>query len=112
MIGVIGVQIEVVPEKVATGFSKRADIIVISLRSDLQYLFVCDILSIFDGQIPRHAKTYADIKLKLEEMRQKRIKAIKRFHDDLTRLKFPEPYSHVKIEDEEFEKSMDGIDKI
>ena len=114
--GAIAVEMEVVPEKIATEISKRVDIIVISLGSgqgcDVQYLFACDILNITDGHIPRHAKTYVDLKSELEKIQQMRVNAFKDFHKDVVEGHFPAYKNNIKIDEREYEKFMSEIDKI
>jgi len=114
--GAIAVEMEVVPEKIATEISKRVDIIVISLGSgqgcDVQYLFACDILNITDGHIPRHAKTYVDLKSEMDKIQQMRVRAFKDFHSDLTGGQFPAAKNNIKIDDREYEIFISEIDKI
>jgi 3-methyl-2-oxobutanoate hydroxymethyltransferase len=58
--GAFAVEMEVVPEALATGITKRTLILTISLGScagcDAQYLFSADLLGENRGHIPRHAK--------------------------------------------------------
>jgi 3-methyl-2-oxobutanoate hydroxymethyltransferase len=114
--GAIAVEMEVVPERVATEISKRVEITVISLGSgagcDVQYLFACDIQHITKGHIPRHAKTYVDLRPDLERIQQKRVEAFRKFHQEVTALQFPTARHNVKIPDEEFESFLDGIGKV
>lgn len=111
--GAIAVEMEVVPEKVATEISKRVDICVISLGSglgcDVQYLFACDILNITDGHIPRHARTYVDLKPDLERIQQLRVEGFRAFHEEVTAQAFPTPQHEVKIQDQEFDKFMQAM---
>lgn len=114
--GAIAVEMEVVPEKIATEISKRVDITVISLGSgagcDVQYLFACDILKTNQGHIPRHAKTYVDLMPDLERVQQIRTDAFRSFHEDVTSIQFPQAKNNVKIKEEEFDKFINEIDKI
>ena len=70
--GAIGVEIEIVPHKVATYISQNVDILLISMGSgngcDAQYLFADDILGYNKGHIPRHAKVYCDHKSEYERL--------------------------------------------
>lgn len=114
--GAIAVEMEVVPEKVATEISKRVDITVISLGSgagcDVQYLFACDILNITQGHIPRHAKTYADLRPQLERIQAMRRDAFRAFQEEVAAVQFPAPEHNIKIKDDEFERFMSEIDKV
>jgi 3-methyl-2-oxobutanoate hydroxymethyltransferase len=114
--GAIAVEMEVVPEKIATEISKRVDIIVISLGSgpgcDAQYLFACDILNLTQGHIPRHAKTYTDLCPELARIQDMRVDAFRAFHEDVTGRHFPESKHNIKIDGQEFDTFMTEIDKI
>jgi 3-methyl-2-oxobutanoate hydroxymethyltransferase len=114
--GAIAVEMEVVPAKIAAEISKRVDIIVISLGSgsgcDVQYLFACDILNLTEGHIPRHAKTYADLRPELARIQNMRIEAFRDFHEEVTGSRFPEAKHNIKIDDREFDRFMRDIDKI
>jgi 3-methyl-2-oxobutanoate hydroxymethyltransferase len=114
--GAIAVEMEVVPEKIATEISKRVDITVISLGSglgcDAQYLFACDILNLTQGHIPRHAKTYVDLVPELARVQKIRTDAFRAFQQDVTQLEFPKACNDVKIKDDEFDQFMTAIDKI
>ena len=114
--GAIAVEMEVVPEKIATEISKRVDIVVISLGSgpgcDAQYLFACDILNLTEGHIPRHAKTYADLRPELARIQDMRVDAFRAFHEEVTGCRFPESKHNIKIDDREYDTFMSEIDKI
>lgn len=113
--GAIAVEMEVVPERVATEISKRVDIVIISLGSgagcDVQYLFACDIQTITQGHIPRHAKSYVDLRPELERIHTMRVQAFQAFHKDVTASEFPAAEHNVKIPDQEFDAFMTQVDK-
>ena len=114
--GAIAVEMEVVPERIATEISRRVDLTIISLGSgagcDVQYLFACDILNITQGHIPRHAKTYVDLRPELERVQALRREAFRAFQQDVSSVRFPAAEHDVKIRDAEFEKFLSQIDKI
>ncbi|MGH1493801.1 MAG: 3-methyl-2-oxobutanoate hydroxymethyltransferase [Acidimicrobiales bacterium] len=91
--GAVAVEMEVVPEAVATAIASRVDLTVISLGSgggcDAQYLFASDILGTTRGHVPRHAKRYADIGAELERIQTMRIEAIARFRADVEGGAYP-----------------------
>ena len=64
--GVVGVELEVVPPKVAEVITKKVDIMTLSMGSvsgcDGQYLFANDVLGYTEGHTPRHARIYRDFK--------------------------------------------------
>ncbi len=113
--GVIGVEMEVVPTKVAEFITKNVDIITMSMGSgagcDGQYLFANDILGYTDGKIPRHARVYRDFKAEYDRLQTERIAAFKEFHEDVVNKNFTEPGITVGIEDREYEKFLELAEK-
>ncbi len=113
--GAIAVEMELVPERIATEISRRVDILIIGLGSgagcDIQYLFACDILNITEGHIPRHAKTYTNLIPELERIQKIRTEAFRTFHTDVTQGSFPEVNHNVGIDDEQYDRFMTEIDK-
>lgn len=114
--GVIGVEMEVVPPKVAAYITKRVDIITMSMGSgsgcDGQYLFANDILGYTEGKIPRHARIYQDFKKEYARLQELRINAFKEFRTDVENKTFDDPAITVGIPDNEFDKFIDGAEKI
>ncbi len=103
--GAFAVEIEVVPEAVATEISRRTSLIMISMGSgsgcDAQYLFSTDILGTNTGHIPRHAKVYGAIGEELERVQQLRVEAFAAYVDDVHTGRFPDHERLVPIADEE-----------
>ena len=96
--GAIGVELEVVPPKVAEVITNKVDIITLSMGSgsgcDGQYLFANDVLgytSYNGGHIPRHARIYRDFKKEYEKLQEERVKAFKEYHNDTVNKKFDDP---------------------
>ena len=114
--GVIGVEFEVVPPKVAAIITKKVDILTLSMGSgsdcDGQYLFANDVLGYTDGHTPRHARIYRDFKTEYKKLQKERINAFKEFHDDTINKKFNDPEVTVQITDEEFNKFEEMAEKI
>ncbi len=102
--GAIAVEMEVVPEAVATAITAMVDLTVISLGSgsgcDAQYLFASDILGTTRGHVPRHAKQYADIGPELERVQSIRVEAMARFRADVADGVYPAPEHRVAGYDE------------
>ncbi len=113
--GVIGVEMEVVPTKIAEFITKNVDIITMSMGSgsgcDGQYLFANDILGYTDGKIPRHARIYRDFKKEYERLQAERVAAFKEFHQDVIDQKFDDPKLTIGIEDGEYEKFLKLAEK-
>ena len=114
--GVIGVEFEVVPPKVAAVVTKKVDILTLSMGSgsdcDGQYLFANDVLGYTDGHTPRHARIYRDFKKEFARLQKERIDAFKEFHEDTVNKKFNDPKITVQIDDIEFDKFQELAEKI
>ena len=114
--GVIGVELEVVPAKVASIITSKVDILTLSMGSgsncDGQYLYVNDVLGFTEGRIPRHAKVYRDFKKEYQKLQVERVKAFKEFHDDTINKTFNDPKITVEIENQEYEKFLEFAEKI
>ena len=114
--GVIGVELEVVPTKVAKIITEKVDILTISMGSgsycDGQYLYGNDILGYTEGHIPRHAKIYRNFKNEFKKLQDQRIEAFKEFHDDTIKKKFHDHKINVDIDKSEFEKFLKQSEKI
>ena len=113
--GVIGVELEVVPPRVATIITQKVKIMTLSMGSgsgcDGQYLFANDVLGYTSGHMPRHARVYKNFKKEYERLQNERIDAFKSFHDDTINKKFDDPKITVGIEDQEYEKFLKLAEK-
>ena len=113
--GAIGVELEVVPPKVAEVITKKVEIMTLSMGSgsgcDGQYLFANDVLGYTDGHTPRHARIYRNFKKEFAKLQEERILAFKEFHKDTIDKKFDDPKITVGIEDNEFEKFVELSNK-
>ena len=113
--GVIGVELEVVPPKVAEVVTQKVDIMTLSMGSgsgcDGQYLFANDVLGYTKDHIPRHARIYKDFKKEHEKLQRERVDAFKSFHEDTINKKFNDPKITVGIEDKEYEKFLKLAEK-
>ncbi len=113
--GVIGVELEVVPPKVAEVVTQKVDIMTLSMGSgsgcDGQYLFANDVLGYTKGHIPRHARIYKDFKKEHEKLQKERVDAFKSFHEDTINKKFDDPKITVGIEDKEYDKFLKLAEK-
>ena len=113
--GVIGVELEVVPPKIASIITKKVKIMTLSMGSgsgcDGQYLFANDVLGYTQGHIPRHARIYKDFKKEFERLQVQRIEAFKSFHEDTINKKFDDPKITVGIDDKEYDKFLKLAEK-
>ena len=114
--GVIGVEFEVVPPKVAAIVTKKTDIIIMSMGSgsdcDAQFLFSNDVLGWTEGHTPRHARVYRNFKKEYERLQKERVSAFKEFHQDTIDRNFNDPKITVPIDDREFDKFLELSEKI
>jgi 3-methyl-2-oxobutanoate hydroxymethyltransferase len=114
--GAIGVEIEIVPAKVAEEINRRLEkLILISMGSGggtIQYLFATDVLGTNKGHIPRHAKVYAQIGEEEARIQRLRIEAFKALSADVHSGAYPEEKHMVKIEDEEFDALLKSLDSM
>ena len=108
--GAIGVELEVVPPKVAEVITNKVNIMTLSMGSgsgcDGQYLFANDVLGYTRGHVPRHARIYRDFKKEFAKLQAERVNAFKEFHEDTINKTFNDPKITVGIEDKEFEQFL------
>ena len=111
--GVIGLEMELVPTKIAEYITQNTEIIIISMGSgkdcDAQYLFAEDIFASHYDHIPRHAKIYADIKKEMFKINKIKEEALISFIKEVRSQEFPKSENLIYIKDEEFEKFIEQV---
>lgn len=111
--GAFAVEIEVVPEEVATAISARLDLLLWSMGAgagcDAQYLFAEDILGEGRTRVPRHAKVYRDFAAEYARLQAERVAAFSEFRGDVESGAFPEPRHLVRMDPAERDRFLDGI---
>lgn len=111
--GAFAVEIEVVPEEVATEISRRVGILLWSMGAgagcDAQYLFANDILGYTEGHIPRHSKVYRDFNAEYARLQAERVAAFREFASDVESGAYPEERHLVRMPDKELEAFREGI---
>ncbi len=111
--GAFGIEVEVIPDKVASEITKRTSMLTISVGAgsgcDMQFLFARDILGNNPGHMPRHAKAYRNFLAEKERLQQERISAFEEFRTDIESGGFPERKHLVDISDEQHELFMNGL---
>lgn len=104
--GAIAVEMECLPEKVATEITKRVNILTFSMGSgancDGQFIFSCDLLGMHDGHYPRHARKYCNFFYDS-------VEALKNYKQDIINGEFPAPNNNIAINDEEFRKFLNRL---
>jgi len=111
--GVVAIEVEVVPEKVAAEISSRLDVLTVSMGAgsgcDVQYLFADDILGYNTGHVPRHAKVYRDHAAERARLQADSIAAFGEFSAEVTSGVFPTEGNNVGVEEAEFAAFIEGI---
>ncbi len=111
--GAFAVEIEVVPEEVASEISSRVDILLWSMGAgagcDAQYLFANDILGYTEGHIPRHSKIYRDFAAEFARLQQERIAAFREFASDVESGAYPEEQHLVRMDQDELAAFREGM---
>jgi 3-methyl-2-oxobutanoate hydroxymethyltransferase len=112
--GAIGVEIEIVPARVAEEINRRLEkLILISMGSGLgtvQYLFATDVLGTNTGHIPRHAKVYGQIGKEEARVQHLRVEAFKTLQSEVSKGVYPEEKHTLKIKDEELTAFLKSLD--
>lgn len=111
--GAFAVEIEVVPEEVATEISGRVEILLWSMGAgagcDAQYLFANDILGYTDGHVPRHSKVYRDFRAEYARLQAERVAAFREFAADVETGAYPEERHLVRMPDQELTAFREGL---
>jgi len=105
--GAIAVELEVVPDEVATEISRNVGILVWSMGAgagcDAQYLFANDMLGYTEGHVPRHAKAYRNFQAEYARLQDERITAFAEFVAEVNSGAFPAPEHLVGMPEDELD---------
>jgi 3-methyl-2-oxobutanoate hydroxymethyltransferase len=108
--GAIGIELEVVPDQIATVIAQRTTMFVISMGAgsggDAQYLFACDILGSHTGHYPRHAKRYRDFAAEYARLQDERVAAFSEFVADVHSGSYPEARHVVDADRAELQRFL------
>lgn len=111
--GAIGVELEVVPDRVASEIARRSPLILLGMgagpHADAQYLFAEDVLGCTRGHKPRHARSYADFAQEYARLQQMRVAAFAAFRDEVQSGDYPAPQHVVAMADEEYERLLAAL---
>lgn len=112
--GAAGIEIEVVPEFVATEITRRTTLITMSLGAgtgcNVQCLYARDLLGAGPDRLPRHAKAYRNFAAEYDRLQNERVKAFTEFRDDVESSGFPVATQLVNMLDSEREAFLEEID--
>ena len=104
--GAFSAESEVIHERVMDAITKRTNLLTISLGSgkggDVIYLFQNDICG-EENKIPRHARSFGNVKELKNKIKNERISALKGFKNAVFDNNFPNKNEVVKINGNEFE---------
>ena len=114
--GAFAVEIEVVPEEVATEISRRMqNLLLWSMGSgagcDAQYLFAMDILGEHGGKMPRHSKVYRNFAAEYARLQRERLAAFTEFRKDVENGSFPEDRFILHMDETELAKFQRALNK-
>lgn len=114
--GAFAVEIEVVPEEVASEISRRMQTLLLwSMGSgagcDAQYLFAMDILGEHRGKMPRHSKPYRNFAAEYDRLQRERVAAFAEFREDVTSGRFPEDRYILHMDQDELMEFRKGLDR-
>ena len=114
--GAIGVEVEVVPPKVAEVVTQKVKMLTISMGSgstcDGQYLFSQDVLGYTKGHMPRHSRVYRNFRKEFDKLHTERVNAYKEYIIDVEKKTFNDPKITVGINEKEFDNFLNMVEKI
>lgn len=114
--GAFALEIELVPERIASEIARRTSLILLSMGSgehcDGQFLFAIDVLGETEGHVPRHAKVYRDFRAEHARMHAERVAAFAEYRNDIAAGDYPAEGHKVRIDDVQFERFVDQLDSI
>jgi len=114
--GAFAVEIEVVPEEVATEISRRMHRLLLwsmgaGAGCDAQYLFAMDILGEHRGKMPRHSKVYRNFAAEYDRLQRERVAAFTEFREDVASGSFPEDRYILHMDRKELTEFRKGLDR-
>ena len=114
--GAIGVEVEVIPPKVAEVVTQKVKMLTISMGSgstcDGQYLFSQDVLGYTKGHMPRHSRVYRNFRKEFDKLHTERVNAYKEYIVDVEKKTFNDPKITVGINEKEFDNFLNMVEKI
>ena len=111
--GAIGVELEVVPDRVGAELSRRSSLITFGMGAgpgtDVQYLFAEDVLGCTRGHRPRHARVYRDFRAEYDRLQRERVAAFEEFRAEVESGAYPGPEHRVPIADAEYDAFLRAL---
>jgi 3-methyl-2-oxobutanoate hydroxymethyltransferase len=113
--GAYAAELELVPHPLASYFSKKTSLILMSLGSgsgcDTQFLFSDDILGDYAERIPRHAKAYRNFLKEYRRLQDDRVAAFKEYASDVVSGRFPERGHLVSMDEGTLQEAIKAIER-
>tara|TARA_B100000963_G_C22559004_1_gene640427 strand:+ start:303 stop:1142 length:840 start_codon:yes stop_codon:yes gene_type:complete len=114
--GAIGLETECIPDRVAEIITKNVNLLTLSMGSgsncDVEFLFINDVIGTNTNHVPKHAKVFKDTNKSYEKLLDDTLDGVKKFITDVHSKKFPTQKNIVAIEDKEYEKFIETIEKL
>lgn len=105
--GVIGVEMECVPQEVAAEITKRVGILTFSMGSgpycDGQLLFSTDLLGTNTGHYPRHSKVYA-------QLLDQATEALSKFREEVIDGTYPAEGHTIRMKEDQHERFLEALE--
>ncbi|MCI8417390.1 MAG: 3-methyl-2-oxobutanoate hydroxymethyltransferase [Lachnospiraceae bacterium] len=106
--GVVCVELECIPDRVAAHISNSVRFLTYSMGSgeacDGQYLFACDLLGSHNGHYPRHSICY-------ESFFEKSVEVFRRFRKDVETGAYPQKKHKISMEEGEYKDFLERVGK-
>ena len=113
--GAFALEVEVVPDAVASAISARTGLLLWSMGAgagcDAQYLFAEDILGLNRGHMPRHSKVYRDFAAEFDRLQSERIAAFREYVADVADGTYPQDRHLVKMADAELVRFQEMLEE-
>lgn len=116
-VGVFAVEVECIAEEVLTAVNDKTSIVTFSLGSgrggDAVFSFVTDVCGedSEEDTPPRHAHAFDNLAPLHQEIYERRVKALRAFHEETVAAKFPYDANNISMQENEHEKFLDLLDK-
>jgi 3-methyl-2-oxobutanoate hydroxymethyltransferase len=116
-VGVFAVEAECIAEEVLEAVNEKTSIVTFSLGSgmagDVIMSFVADICGedSEEDTPPKHAHAFGDLARLHKRMHEERVAALKEFHSEVTKKKFPYAETNISMHPNEKDKFLEALDK-
>jgi len=111
--GAFAVECELIAADVMEAINARTRMTTISLGSgphaDVIFLFTSDICG--EGpRVPRHARAYADLAARHDQIARERVEALSAFREDVAEKRFPDASEVVDVDEGELARFLDSLE--